>query len=85
MWVNYWIWVMAKANRDKGSMSLITGSVVYGVGRSMRGILVDSWADGVGRYVPISAYLSFNGDWELMSFISALTASKKGGSISMTV
>ena len=53
---------MAKANRDKGSMSLITGSVVYGVGRSMRGILVGSWGDGVGRCVPISAYLSFNGD-----------------------
>ena len=33
----------------------------------------------------ISVCVSSDGDWELMSFISGSTASKKGGSTSMTV
>ena len=66
-------------------MSLNTCSIVSHVRLSMMIILVDSWGDGVGRSVTISADLLSDGDCELMCFISVSTSSRNRGSTSMTL
>ena len=66
-------------------MNLSAGSIVSRMRWSMMGILVGSWDDGVDKSVTINTSVSSDGDWELASYILGWTASKNGGSTSMSI
>ena len=70
---------------DSGSVSLNTSFVVSCMEWYMMSTLVGSWGDGIGRSVTISADLSSDDDWHLMSFIAVLTSSRTGWSTSLSV